>query len=70
MSSTPGKRVKVWVQRFPDRPNLVLQWHDPDTGQRRSQTAGTVDPKEAEDIRADLEADLNAGRHRQAARMS
>jgi len=31
------KRIKVWVQKFPDRKNLVLQWHDPDTGKRKEQ---------------------------------
>src|SRR5262245_33836409 len=66
----PEKRVVVWVQRFPDRDNLVLQWHDPETGKRKSKSAETADEKEAEDRRVDLEADLNAGRHREASRMS
>jgi integrase len=61
-----GKRIIVWVQRFADRPNLVLQWHDPETGKRKSQSAETADEKQAETKRADLEADLNAGRHQQA----
>jgi hypothetical protein len=43
----PEKRVSVWVQRFNDRPHLVLQWLDPDTGKRKSQSAGTADEKEA-----------------------
>ena len=30
-------RVTVWVQRFADRPNLMLQWVDPETGQRKTQ---------------------------------
>jgi integrase len=63
-------RVKVWVQKFPDRPHLVLQWHDPDTGRRKSKTAGTADADKAEDQRADLESDLNHGRHQEASRMS
>jgi integrase len=62
------KRVTVWVQSFRDRPNLVLQWHDPDTGQRRSETAGTADPGKAEQARADKEYELNHGLHKDRAR--
>jgi integrase len=64
------KRISVWVQEFKDRPNLVLQWHDPVTGERKSKTAATADPKEAEHRRADLEADLNAGRYQASSRMA
>jgi hypothetical protein len=64
------KRIVVWVQRFPDRDNLVLQWHDPDTGKRRSQSAKTADEGEAEQARADLEYELNNGLHKQASAMS
>jgi integrase len=49
---------------------LVLQWIDPDTGRRKSQSAKTSDPKEAEQARVDLEADLNNGRYLEASRMS
>jgi integrase len=63
------KRVRVWVQEFADRPHLVLQWHDPDTGKRKSKSAGTADPREAEHRRADLESDLNNGRHREASKL-
>jgi hypothetical protein len=49
---------------------LVLQWHDPDTGRRKSKTAGTADPKEAEGLRADLEYELNHGKHLEESRMS
>jgi integrase len=66
----PEKRVTVWVQRFKDRPTLMLQWTDPDTGRRKSRSAGTADEKEAEARRVDLEADLNAGRYAEASRMS
>ena len=48
----------------------MLQWLDPDTGRRKSKGAGTADPKEAEQARGDLEADLNNGRHKEASRMS
>jgi integrase len=66
----PEKRVTVWVQRFKDRPHLMLQWNDPDTGKRKSQSAGTADEKKAEQARADLEADLNHGRYQEASRMT
>ena len=64
------KRVTVWVQRFKDRPHLVLQWFDPDTGRRKSQSAGTADLKVAEQRRTDLEADLNHGRHRERGKLT
>src|SRR4051794_29382277 len=64
------KRVNVWVQRFKDRPTLVLQWLDPETGRRKSKSAGTVDEKEAETARSDLEYELNHGRHQEASRMT
>jgi integrase len=62
----PEKRTRVWVQHFADREYLMLQWHDPVTGKRRSKSAQTNNPVTAEDKRADLEADLNAGRHVEA----
>jgi integrase len=64
------KRITVWVQRFKDRSHLVLQWLDPDTGRRRSKSAGTSDPAEAEDARADLEYELTHGKYQEASRMS
>jgi integrase len=66
----PDKRITVWVQRFKDRPTLMLQWLDPDTGKRKSKSAETADEKVAEDRRVDLEADLNAGRYAEASRMT
>jgi integrase len=63
------KRITVWVQRFRDRPTLMLQWLDPDTGQRKTRTAGTADPDAAERKRADVEYELNHGLHKEAARM-
>jgi integrase len=68
--NSSGKRIVVWVQLFPDRPHLMLQWHDPDTGKRKSKTAGTCNPLEAEKARADLEYELNHGLHFEPARMS
>jgi hypothetical protein len=64
------ERITVWVQRFKDRQALMLQWLDPDTGRRKSKSAGTDDAKQAEIARADLETDLNHGRHKEASRMS
>jgi integrase len=64
------RRVNVWIQQFTNRKNLVLQWFDPDTGKRKSKSAETADPKKAEIARADLESDLNHGRHKEASRIS
>jgi hypothetical protein len=69
-SNSSGKRVVVWVQNFPDRPHLVLQWHDPETGQRKSKAAGTCNPLEAEKRRVDLEYELNHGLHFEPSRMT
>jgi integrase len=66
----PDKRVTVWVQHFKDRSTLMLQWIDPDTGRRKSKSAGTAEPKEAEKARADLEYELNHGRYQEASRLT
>ena len=34
------KRVTVWVQRFKDRPHLMLQWIDPDPAAARASRPG------------------------------
>jgi integrase len=64
------RRVSVWVQRFPDRKNLVLQWTDPDTGRRMSRASGTANRKEAEKLAADLEYELTHGKYQEASRMT
>ena len=64
------KRVRVWVQQFKDRTNLMLQWIDPDTNRIKSQSAKTADPAEAEDKRADLESDLNNGRYQDVGKVA
>jgi integrase len=64
------KRVTVWVQRFKDRSTLVLQWIDPETGQRKSKSAGTADPDQADKARADLEYELTHGKYLEASRMT
>jgi integrase len=69
MSEPHSKRLVVWVQHFADRPHLVLQWHDPITGKRKSRSAGTCNPLEAEKRRADLEYELNHGLHQEPSKM-
>jgi integrase len=64
------KRIVVWVQHFADRPFLMLQWHDPATGKRKSRSAETNNPLDAERRRADLEYELNNGLHREPSRMT
>ena len=70
MSEQHSKRIIVWCQHFGDRPFLMLQWHDPATGKRKSKSAGTNNPLEAEKARADLEYELNNGLHKEASRIS
>lgn len=62
--------IHVWVQRFQDRPALMLQWIDPETGKRRSKSTGTADPKEAERQRVILANDLEQGRRVGSASMT
>jgi integrase len=66
----PENRVIVWVQNRGDRDKLSLEWHDPVTGRRKSKSAGTCNPLEAEKRRADLEYELNHGLHRDTSGMS
>src|SRR5262245_16767812 len=63
------KRIKVWVQQFKDRPNLMLQWIDPDTGKRKSKSAETADPGQAEEKRSDHEYELNNGKYHEASKL-
>src|SRR5437764_10328117 len=58
-----GHRVVVWVQFFGNRPYLMLQWYDPSSGELRSQSAETCNPREAEMRRAALEQELNRPSH-------
>jgi integrase len=62
------KRIVVWVQHFADRPYLMLQWHDRE-GRRRSKSAETNNPIDAELKRADLEYELNHGTYQEVSRM-
>jgi integrase len=63
------KRITVYVLQQQDRPFLKLEYVDPDTGRRRSKSAKTADPKEAEKARADWEYELNHGLHREPSKM-
>ena len=62
-------RVHVWLLQPKDRPGYQLQWVDPVTHRRKTQSAGTTDAKEAETARKDLEYELNHGRYQAAALM-
>ena len=55
------ERLTVYVLRPKDRPTMQLQWVDPETGIRKTRSAGTSDRTEAEKARADLEYELNHG---------
>jgi integrase len=48
----------------------MLQWHDPATGKRKSRSAETCNPLEAEKKRADLEYELNHGLYTEPSRMT
>lgn len=64
------ERIRVWITHFADREALQLQWCDPASGRKRTRSARTADLVQAEAARVDLEADLNAGRHHDVARLS
>lgn len=63
------QRITVWVQKFKDRPALMLQWIDPDTGKRKSESAKTDNPEKAEEARADKEYELNHGLHQEKSKL-
>jgi integrase len=63
------RRVRVWVQQFFDRDTLILQWIDPDTGQRKSKSTRTTDPAKAEIARRDLEYELNHGTYQESSKL-
>jgi integrase len=65
-----GKPISVWVQRFTDRPHLVLQWFDPDTGKRRSKSAETADPAKAEEAREKLQYELRNDKYQEASTLT
>ena len=57
------------MQYFPDRTNLVLQWVNPETGQRKTKSARTADPDKAEIVRRDLEYELNHGTYQETTKL-
>jgi integrase len=69
MSDYHPKRITVWVQRFKDRPTLMLQWIDPLTGKRKSKSAETNIPGVAEMRRTELEYELNHGLYQEASKL-
>jgi len=54
--------LRVSVNRYGPGRNLVLRWTDPLTGQRKAESAGTTDPKEAERLAGEKEKELREGR--------
>jgi integrase len=48
----------------------MLQWHDPVTGKRKSKSAETCNPLDAETKRADLEYELNNNLHKETSALS
>ncbi|HKB37623.1 MAG TPA: hypothetical protein VKD72_14340 [Gemmataceae bacterium] len=70
-STTPPnpKRVVVWVQNM-HRTFLMLQWHDPITGKRKSKSAETCNPVEAAERARDLEYELNHDLYEEPSRIS
>jgi integrase len=65
-----SKRITVYVLHRSDSPYLLLQWLDPGTGKRKSKSAETCNPAEAEKRRADLEYELNNGLYSEPSRMT
>jgi integrase len=66
----PDKRITVYILKQPDRQFFKLEWVEPDTGRRRSRSAKTADPEEAEKARGDLEYELNHGLAQEPSKMS
>ncbi len=54
--------ITVWVTTFPDRKALQLQWIDPATGKKKTQSAKTSSHRQAERAAGELEKELRAGR--------
>jgi integrase len=62
--------VKVWVQAFKGRKFLYLQWHDPHTGERKTETTETADPDVAKKKRGEREYELNHGLYEAQSKLS
>jgi integrase len=64
-----SKRITVYLLQPKDRPFFKLEWVVPGTNIRRSRSAKTADPDQAERLRSDLEYELNHGLHRDPCKM-
>jgi integrase len=62
--------IIVTVQRFGDRPNLVLVYADPLTGRRKTKSAGTANEKDAWKKAAAWEAELRSDKYCQPSRVT
>ena len=62
--------IRVWVQHHVGKTFLYLRWTDPATGKQRSESTGTTDPHEAEEMRAKKEYELRQGIHAEPSKMS
>lgn len=60
----PDYRLHVTVVRYPDRPNLMMRYTDPVTGQHKARSTGTNNRREAERAAAKWEDELRAGRYK------
>src|SRR5690606_29967257 len=63
-------RVTVWVQRFKGLKDLRIQWIDPNTGKRRTESAETDNMKRAQKRASDKEYELNNGLHKEPSKMT
>jgi integrase len=63
------RKIVVYLLAPLDRDKLQLQWTCPDTGRRKSRSAGTADPDIAEQKRSDLEYELNHGIAHESSKM-
>ena len=66
----PDRRITVYLLKPNDRPFYKLEWVEPGTDIRRSRSAKTADPNEAEKARADLEYELKHGLHQEPAKLT
>ena len=65
-----SQRITVQLHEPGDRPHFRLAWFLPGTTRRRFRTTGTADRDVAEQMKADLEYELNHGGGQVAARMT
>lgn len=54
--------IRVWTVWYADRHQYVLQWLDPVTGKRRSQSSGETSKRAAERLALEKEQELNSTR--------